>query len=122
MPRETKQERLAREQLERQMQQAAEASEYPMKLMEVLERAVKANFELTVKDQLFVVRDRDESWNEPVTLSLTYSTVDRDNLEQLERDVAYKEAEAAEESRKFAVRSAALAKLNQEERELLGLK
>jgi hypothetical protein len=94
---------------------------YAGRLMSVLERAVKQNFELTVVESKFVLQDRD-SPRVPVTfLTLTYNEVSQEQLDELEWSVEAKEKAAEEYLRRETMRRAALSKLSQEERELLGV-
>ena len=108
--------RLAQEAYERD--QAAQAA-YPERLMEVLERACKAGFELTVRDSRFCVVELNEGFR--VNLTLEYTPEAYVDLGQLVSEVEYIEEREAEARRRVMVRNAALAKLSQEERELLGL-
>lgn len=103
--------------------QAEEAQEYLPRLMVALERATKEhNYELTVKDGMFVANDRDtRGWNENLRLAPNYSRVDFDNLTSLEWDLQMKDEEKAEARRRAEVRANALSKLTKEEKELLGL-
>jgi hypothetical protein len=103
--------------------QAREAQEYLPRLMAALERATNDhNYELLVRDGMFVVNDRDtRGWNELRSLSPNYSRVDFDNLTSLEWDLQMKDEEKAEARRRAEVRANALSKLTSEEKELLGL-
>ena len=103
--------------------QAEEAQEYLPRLMAALERATKEhNYELMVKDGMFVANDRDtRGWNEHLRLAPNYSRVDFDNLTSLEWDLQMKDEEKAEAQRRAEVRANALNKLTKEEKELLGL-
>jgi hypothetical protein len=121
MARETKAERLAREAEEKLVQQAAQAATYPQWLMATLERATKANFELTVKDGEFLLEDRDDRRDRTIALTLTYSEANEEALQSLDWRVELKEEAEREALRRVTVRNAALAKLSLEERELLGL-
>jgi antitoxin component of MazEF toxin-antitoxin module len=121
MARETKVERLAREAQERAAYEAEQAATYPDRLMEMLERATKQNFELEVREGKFVLSDRDDRRERTVELTLTYSTENQEALHELDWRVDMKEEAEREAARKAAVRQAALSKLSQEERELLGL-
>ena len=121
MARETKAERLAREAQERAAYEAEMAATYPERLMAMLERATKQNFELEVRDAKFVLSDRDDRRDRPVELTLTYSKENQEALHELDWRVDMKEQAEREAARKAAVKQAALAKLSKEERELLGL-
>jgi len=123
MPRETKAQRLEREAAERAAREAEQAAQYLPKLMAALEEATKKNnYELTVVDGVFKLRDRDgESWVEAHFLHPVYTQEDWDQLESLVWDLKMKAEARAEAERKYLVKQAALAKLSKEERELLGL-
>jgi hypothetical protein len=126
MTRETKAQRLEREADEasaRDANKANKAAQYLPKLMTVLESATNLNnYELTVTEGLFRVRDRDaERWETPVLLSPTYTQSNWDKLEDLEFELEFEAKARAEAERRYAVKQAALAKLSSEERELLGL-
>lgn len=122
MARETKAQRLERLAAEAQAREANQAEQYLPKLMTALQEATqKNNYELTVRDGMFEVRDRDSSYVEPLLLSPTYTQRNWDYLESLEWDLEQKARDRAEAERKYLVKQAALAKLSTEERELLGL-
>lgn len=127
MARETKAERTARmARLRTMLQQAQEAAEIPTKLMDVLERACKVNFEITVAGGKFVVEDRDDRREFPAKMLPTFTEQSQEELDDLERRVWWKEeelreAQLREAQRKAELKSAALAKLSAEEREVLGL-
>lgn len=119
MARETVAQRNARQQAEREAYQAAEEAAYPARLMNVLERATKVNYELKVKDAMFVVRE----WNTNAQWEMTpfYTEDSQEALDALNYDVESEEEKRAEAERRHAAKQAALAKLSKEERELLGL-
>jgi len=121
MARETKAERLAREAQARYAFEAEQAASYPDRLMSMLERAVKQNYELTVRNAKFVVEDRDARRDSAVELTLTYNRANQEALYELDSRVEAKEEAEREALRRVQVRNAALTKLSQEEREVLGL-
>jgi hypothetical protein len=121
MARETKAERLAREAAERAAYQAEQAATYPQRLMAMLERATKTNWELAVRDAKFVLSDRDGCRDRSVELTLTYSTENQEALHELDWRVEIKEEEAREEKRQRNLRRQAFAKLSPEEQQALGL-
>jgi hypothetical protein len=122
MARETKAERLEREAAEAPAFGALlQAATYPQRLMALLERATKANFELTVKDGEFLLNNRDAYRAEAVALTLTYSEANEDALQALDWRVELKEEAEREAQRRVMVRNQALNKLSLEEREILGL-
>ena len=120
MARETKAQRLEREAAERAAYEAEMAATYPQRLMAMLERATKANYELEVHEGMFVATDRDDR-DHRFALSLTYSQDNQETLHHMDWVLDMKEEAAREAERKYAVKQAALAKLSREERELLGL-
>ncbi len=121
MARKTKEQRLAELQAELAARLLAQAEAYPARLMALLERAVKENFELTVKEGFFRVENRDNRRADAYLLSYSF-TKDADNtLDSLEWAVQDKEEARAEAERKANLRVTALNKLSNEEREALGL-
>ena len=121
MARETKAERTARMEAQRKAQLAQQAAEFPTKLMDVLGRACKVNFEITVDGGKFVVEDRDDRREFPAKMLPTFTEQSQEELNDLERRVRWKEEDLREVQRKAELKSAALAKLSAEEREVLGL-
>jgi hypothetical protein len=121
MARETKAQREARLELAHEGRLAMARATYTERMMAVLERAVKENFELTVRSGKFVVEDRDERRASPYVVQPTWSETADMDLYSLEVSVELKEEASAELVRKAQVRGKALAKLTEEERELLGL-
>jgi hypothetical protein len=121
MARKTKAEQQAERDAARAARLLAMAELYPARLMAVLERAVKANFELTVKNSMFVVEDRDDRRADFYQLTNEFS-VDADSaLDNLEWAVENKEEERAEAVRQRELRRQAFDKLTVEERNALGL-
>ena len=122
MARKTKAEQAAEREEALALREAEEFAQFPSRLMAALEEATqKNNFELTVKNSAFVLMDRDRPRDTPFTLTMTHTKTSQwqlvsleDTLEELEMNRAHARAQAA-------VRAAALAKLTQEERELLNL-
>ena len=121
MARETRAEREARLALERAAHEAEMSASYPGRLMAMLERAVKVNYELTVKDSKFRLEDRDDRRDRVVELTLTYSAANQEALHELDWRVEMKEEAQREAERRAALRRNALSKLTAEEREELGL-
>lgn len=121
MARETKAQRLEREAQERAAYEAEMAATYPQRLMAMLERATKLNFELEVYDGRFVLSDRDDRYERAVELTLAYSRENQEGLHELDWRVDMKENAQREAERQEQVKRAALNKLTEEERELLGL-
>jgi hypothetical protein len=100
----------------------ADAEAYPTKLMAALEEATtKNNYELTVRNGMFSLRDRDSSRDLTLSLSMAYTENSFDAVESLEWDLQEKAAERAESERLSALRRAAFAKLSEEEKTALGL-
>jgi hypothetical protein len=121
MPRETKAQRLEREAAAAAVFAAEQAATYPQRLMVMLERATKANFELTVKDGEFLLNDRDDRSAGWVVLTMIWSTENEGELQELDWRVELKEEAEREAQRRVMVRNQALNKLSLEEREILGL-
>lgn len=122
MAKETKAERQAREETELAMYKAEQEATYPARLMNTLQRAQAANFELDARnDCTFQLYDRDERGYDEFEVDYFYSESANEDLDRLEREVSRKEEQTAEENRKFLVKQSALAKLSKEEKELLGL-
>lgn len=96
-------------------------AEYPARLMAMLERATNQYFELTVSDAKFFLEDRDDRRRDLFVLTLLYSKENEDTLNDLEWKLNSKEEAEREALRRIQARNAALAKLTQEERELLGV-
>ena len=121
MPRKTKAELAA----EREAAEAARllemAEAYPARLMNLLERATKENFELTVKEGQFRVEDRDDRRADAYLLTLTFTKESDSTLNTLEWYVMDKEEARAESERLSALRRQAFLKLSEEEQQALGL-
>ena len=119
---ETKAERLLREENELQRHLAECKATYQPRLMALLERAQASNFEVAVKGMTFQVYDRDDRDQTTHAVDLEYS-IDADNysLSDMEQRVTWKEGAEREANRKFLATQVALAKLSKEEKELLGL-
>lgn len=121
MAKETKAQREARMAAERQAQLLAMAEAYPARLMALLERATKENFELTVKEGMLRVEDRDNRRADAYMLSYSFTKHADSTLDELEWDLKEKEEARREAERKANLRVTALNKLSNEEREALGL-
>jgi len=121
MAKETKAQREARLELEHEGRLAMARATYTERMMAVLERAVRENFELTARSGKFVVEDRDERRVSPYAVQPVWSETADMDLYSLEVSVELKEEASAELVRKAQVRGKALAKLTEEERKLLGL-
>ncbi len=121
MARETVAQRNARYEAERLQRLAVAEASYPARLMALLERAVKENFELTVKNMEFRVEDRDARRSDAYLLTYAYSQEADNTLQSLEWAVEEKEAARAEYERVANLRKSALAKLTDEERAALSL-
>jgi len=128
MAKETKAQRDARFDAERETRLAKQVAEYPQRLMAVLARATNAYFELTVHDNKFQVAYRDgNGYNETYSLKMAYahSPNSQEQLEELEWKLDRHEQELAEKKRLAEVKTEALRKVNElftaEERELLNL-
>lgn len=125
MARMTKAEKEAQARQEQERLEAAHREQYLPRLMSAMEDATKKNnYELTVTDGLFSLRDRDgyDSRNELTFLSPVYTENNWVTLERLEWDLHWKTQQREEAERRRLAKVAALNKLTAEERELLGLK
>ena len=121
MARETKAERLAREAAEKAQRLEVAKATYVERMMAVLRRATKQNFELEVSETMhFRVTDRDgredyfyvsPDWDKSADMA----------LEELEQSVEFKEEAATEAERLRNLRQTALAKLTEAERRALSL-
>ena len=121
MARETKAQREARLELVHEGRLAMSRATYTERMMAVLERAVKENFELTVKGNQFLVADRDDRHVSPFYVYAVWAETADMDLYSLEVSVELKEEARAEREQKALVRATALAKLTAEERAELGL-
>lgn len=123
MARKTKAELTAEREEARALREAEEFAQFPSRLMAALEEATqKNNFELTVKNSAFVLMDRDRPRDTPFTMTMTHTKTSQWALEALESTLEEMEMDRAHARAQAVVRAAALAKLTQEERELLELK
>lgn len=122
MARKTKQqiaEAQAKYQAERVEQERAEY--FPL-LMKTLEDATTAGFSMCVREGKFAVRTNDgNSWKDGYHLTPEYTEDNYNVLQDLKFDVDRQLFFLEEERRKAERRSAALAKLTDEERKLLNL-
>lgn len=119
MARKTKAEREAELQLQLEQQIAKDREAYPRLLMDSLERATNLGFKVEVKNCIFVVTQRNTNgrWD----LAYDYTKESDIELSYLRNTLFIEEEEKAEADRKILVKQAALAKLTEEERVLLGL-
>ena len=99
----------------------AAAEAYPARLMNLLERATKENFELAVKEGQFRVEDRDDRRADAYLLSYSFTKHADSTLDELEWDLKEKEEARAESERLSALRRQAFLKLSEEEQQALGL-
>ena len=122
MARKTKAELQAEREEAQALQEAHEFAQYPSRLMAALEEATtQSNYELEVRNNQFTLRDRDSRRPETVFLTLTHTRDSREALDNLEWNLRVKAEEREQAERQRQAREAALAKLTQEDRELLGL-
>ena len=99
-----------------------ERAEYFPLLMKTLEDATTAGFSMSVREGKFAVWDNDRfSRKDEYHLTPEYTECNYIVLQNLKHDVEHRLFLLEEERRKAELRSAALAKLTQEERELLNL-
>jgi len=99
-----------------------ERAEYFPLLMKTLEDATTAGFSMSVREGKFAVRTNDwDSWKDGYLLTPEYTDDNYNVLQDLKFEVDRQLFLLEEERQKAERRSAALAKLTQEERELLNL-
>ena len=127
MARETKAEREARLAAEREARLVEERNGYPARLMAVLERVNNQwDMELFVRDNLFVVRSRNDNYGNECLLSYNWNPTTQETIQELEWKLNSLEEAQAEAKRRSEVKREAQRKvqeiLSDEERELLGLK
>ena len=89
------------------------------RLMGVLERAGKQNFEIEVKGSFFLLKDRDDARKDAREISPVWNDESDLLLADIEVDVEIKEAEAARFEVMNNLRNRALSKLSDEEQEAL---
>ena len=122
MARKTKAELVAEREEAQAAQEAHDFAAFPSRLMKALEEATqKNNFELTVRNNEFVLFNRDRPRDAVLNFTLTHNSNSQAALETLEWDLHSLAEEQAEVERRRLARAAALAKLTKEERELLDL-
>jgi hypothetical protein len=121
MARETKAQREARLEAERLAQVAVARATYTERMMALLARAVRENFEMTVDADEFKLSDRDSRFRNEYWVAPVWAEVADVQLYELEMAVEDKEQARAEREQRANVRAVALAKLTAEEREELGL-
>jgi hypothetical protein len=99
-----------------------ERAEYFPLLMKTLEDATTAGFSMCVRGGKFAVRNNDwDSWEDTYHLTPEYTKDNYNVLQDLKFEVGHQLFLLEEARRKAELRSAALTKLTQEERELLNL-
>lgn len=121
MARKTKAEQQAEREAERQAQMAVAKATYTERMMSVLARAVKENFEMTVAGNEFMLSNRDARYSNEFFVHPLWDEAADMALYELERAVEIKEEERAESERLSQVRRQAFLKLTQEEQDALGL-
>ena len=119
MPRETKEQRLARQEQERVAREAQERAEYFPRVMALLARATNLYWDINVPNvDSFELVDRDN--NERYTIFVEYKEGHL-LLDEAEFAVDQVQRQREEAARKELARQVALNKLTEEERKLLGL-
>ena len=122
MARMTKTQREAMEAEARLEEQNRLRDEYPTRLMKALSQATELQYALSVVNDSFVVTEPNETYPELFTMSYEYNAEAEQYLYDLELELKLKYDEFVEKERRQQVRANALAKLSDEERELLGVK
>lgn len=121
MARETRAQREAREAAERAQRVEVAKSTYVERMMAVLARATKQNFEMAVYSDKFVLVDRDAPRDATFYVNPVYNETADYDLSELEMAVEWKEEAVAEAERLRNLRQTALSKLTNEERQALNL-
>ena len=122
MARKTKAELEAEREERRAAQEAHDFAQYPNRLMAALELATRTNnYELLVENGMFALKIRDYPRDPALYFTMTHTPNSQVNLDSLEWELEAMAKQQAELERQRLAREAALAKLTQEERELLGL-
>jgi len=120
MARKTKAERQAEAEARAAAALALEQAEYPARLMAALELATRTNnYELSVENGMFVLRDRSQHRPEAVMLTTSYTLDNHTALDELEWSMRMKAEERAEAERQRQAYETVLAKLTLEDRKLL---
>lgn len=120
MTRMTKAQREAAEEAARVEQENQLRAEYPTRLMKALSQATELQFVLNAVDDSSVGTDPSERYPELFTMCYEYSASAEQHLYNFELELKFKYAEVSAVRRASAL--AKLAKLSDEERELLGVK
>lgn len=122
MARKTKAELAAEWEAYEAAQRAQAAAAYPARLMAALEEATtKNNYNLTVRNGMFSLRDLLDLGDLTMSLTMSYTESSWNALESLEWDLEQYAKERAEAERLTELRRAAFAKLSKEEQNALGL-
>ena len=122
MARKTKAERQAEAEAWAAATLALEQAEYPARLMAALELATRTNnYELSVENGMFALKIRDYPRDPALYFTMTHTPDSQLALENLEWEMKAMADQQAELERQRLAREAALAKLTQEDRKLLGL-
>lgn len=121
MAKETKAQRLGREEAERAALLEEMKTSYMSRAMTLFERADNVNFEMKVRSGVFVLWDSDKRHAETFNVLPEWTEDAEDKLYDLDFAVSMKEEQQAEARRLVEVRCNALNKLTEEEREVLGL-
>lgn len=119
MARKTKAELAAEREEAQAAREAHEFAFYPTLLLNTLERATRLGYELTVNESKFVVRSftRREAWE----MTPQHTMESQCTLEELVWEVEQEELRRLAADAKARAKAAALSKLTELERELLGL-
>ncbi len=118
MPRQTKAEREARQAEFIAQQEEENRNTYFPRLMKALEEASNLYWDISVKNEAFVVDDKNST---EYIVSPVYREANMWSLDDLERDIKNEQLRRAEVQRQYELRKNALAKLTEEDRKALGL-
>ena len=121
MPNKTKAQLAEEAKIQRNKELAAKTEEYSSSFAEVLGKARKIGFEITITDGKYVLQSEDESFVLKPPSEMIEEFNNRSYWNLLELKVIFEETEKAEaeKQRKQQIREIALAKLTEEEKEIL---
>ena len=98
-----------------------DTAEYASRMVAAIELAQQFGYSLSATKGMFRVTDHTSGYFNVWNFSLTYTESSQDDLESLEFRLSKEQEKREENARKAAIKTAALAKLTPEEKELLWL-
>ena len=120
MTKETKAERILREASEQSLYIKEQKATYIHRMMQILQDAQEEGFILTVRGNVFIVHDQNDS-DESYRINVDYDQESDTCLDNLRWATDRKLQVREESNRKYLAKRAALDKLTKEEKNLLGL-